>query len=152
MAIIPVTTAGYRTRPARLLQLQRNGSLPMAYGTETGTFLVLDLGDTTTVARLLLQKYRVSMTLKTGSDRFFRLPYWHRGCVSYFNRRNYVQITRDVDVDPPTMPLGLTFSFPVEQTVLDKYEKFISGMYLGEITRDTPSSRSSTPFHSRSSS
>ncbi|KAH8996990.1 hypothetical protein EDB86DRAFT_3154786 [Lactarius hatsudake] len=35
------------------------------------------------------------------------------------------------------MPLGLTFSFPVEQMVLDLYEKFISGMYLGEITRDT---------------
>ncbi|KAH9017969.1 hypothetical protein EDB85DRAFT_2014028 [Lactarius pseudohatsudake] len=35
------------------------------------------------------------------------------------------------------MPLGLTFSFPVEQMVPDKYEKFISGMYLGEITRDT---------------
>ncbi|KAH9008083.1 hypothetical protein EDB84DRAFT_1552218 [Lactarius hengduanensis] len=29
------------------------------------------------------------------------------------------------------MPLGLTFSFPVERT------KFISGMYLGEITRNT---------------
>ncbi|KAH8984619.1 hypothetical protein EDB92DRAFT_1950679 [Lactarius akahatsu] len=35
------------------------------------------------------------------------------------------------------MPLGLTFSFPVKRTVLDKYEKFISGMYLGEITRNT---------------
>ncbi|KAH9068266.1 hypothetical protein EDB83DRAFT_2314750 [Lactarius deliciosus] len=35
------------------------------------------------------------------------------------------------------MPLGLTFSFPVEQMVLDKHEKFISGMYLGKITRDT---------------
>ncbi|KAH9014677.1 hypothetical protein EDB84DRAFT_1568044 [Lactarius hengduanensis] len=27
------------------------------------------------------------------------------------------------------MPLSLTFSFPVEQMVPDKYEKFISGMY-----------------------
>ncbi|KAH9008372.1 hypothetical protein EDB85DRAFT_2066878 [Lactarius pseudohatsudake] len=37
------------------------------------------------------------------------------------------------------MPLGLTLSFPVEQMVPDKCEKFISGMYrdLGEITRDT---------------
>ncbi|KAH9168909.1 hypothetical protein EDB89DRAFT_2244939 [Lactarius sanguifluus] len=110
MAIIPVTTAGYRTRPARLLQLQRNGSLPMAcrsslfryfppFNLGPGpvhhtisvlhshsslacqikcrcTFLVLDLGDTATVARLLLQqKYHVSKTLKTGSDRFFRSDY-----------------------------------------------------------------------------
>ncbi|KAH9057738.1 hypothetical protein EDB87DRAFT_1685901 [Lactarius vividus] len=35
------------------------------------------------------------------------------------------------------MPLGLTSSFPVEQTVLDTYEKLISGMYLGEIARNS---------------
>ncbi|KAH9032133.1 hypothetical protein EDB85DRAFT_2145693 [Lactarius pseudohatsudake] len=35
------------------------------------------------------------------------------------------------------MPLFPTFSFPAEQTVLDKYEKFISGIYHGEITRNT---------------
>ncbi|KAH9057742.1 hypothetical protein EDB87DRAFT_1578476 [Lactarius vividus] len=46
-----------------------------------------------------------------------------------------VEIARDVD--SLAMPLGLTSSFPVEQTILDKYEKFISGMYLGEITRNT---------------
>ena len=31
-----------------------------------------------------------------------------------------VQDASDVEVDSPTVPLGLTFSFPVEQTALDK--------------------------------
>ncbi len=31
-----------------------------------------------------------------------------------------VQNASDVDVDSPTVPLGLRFSFPVEQTALDK--------------------------------
>ncbi|KAH9016485.1 hypothetical protein EDB85DRAFT_2155881 [Lactarius pseudohatsudake] len=35
------------------------------------------------------------------------------------------------------MPLFPTFSFPAEQTVLEKYENFISGIYHGEITRNT---------------
>ncbi|KAH9008444.1 hypothetical protein EDB83DRAFT_2456477 [Lactarius deliciosus] len=35
------------------------------------------------------------------------------------------------------MSFCLTFSFPTEQTVLDKYENFISETYLGEITRNT---------------
>jgi len=31
-----------------------------------------------------------------------------------------VQNASDVDVDSPTVPLGLTFSFPVKQTAFDK--------------------------------
>ncbi|KAH9030231.1 hypothetical protein EDB83DRAFT_1850945 [Lactarius deliciosus] len=165
MAAIPVTTAGYRTRPARLLQLQRNGSLPMAcrsslfryfppfnlgpgyYHPIRGSSHNLDptfafvTGVPNQVQMLLLQKYRVSETLKTGSDRFFRSDYL-TGTVDAFltstaELQRDVQIARDVDVDSHTMHLGLTFSFPVEQMVLDKHEKFISGMYLGKITRDT---------------
>ncbi|KAH8984615.1 hypothetical protein EDB92DRAFT_2105911 [Lactarius akahatsu] len=48
-----------------------------------------------------------------------------------------VQITRDVDVDSSAMSLGLKFSFPIEQTVLDGYSKFISGIYHCEIMRNT---------------
>ncbi|KAH8997021.1 hypothetical protein EDB86DRAFT_3076957 [Lactarius hatsudake] len=78
--------------------------------------------------RLLLPRISPSSDYLTGTVDVF--------LTSTAGLQGDVQITRDVDVDP-TMPLGLTFSFPVKQMVLDKYEKFISGMYLSEIMRDT---------------
>ncbi|KAJ7367923.1 hypothetical protein DFH08DRAFT_8902 [Mycena albidolilacea] len=101
-------------------------------GTETGTFLALDLGGTNmrvcevvlhgdTTFTLRQQKYKVSDALKTGEasvlfdyladsvDAFLT----SHPPSSHGNRDPFAEPTSDV------VHLGLTFSFPVEQTALD---------------------------------
>jgi len=100
-------------------------------GTETGTFLALDLGGTNLrVCKVVLngdktfdlvqQKYKVSTALKTGEatalfdylaesvDAFLTI---HSCNDSISQDDNSATASTDV-------PLGLTFSFPVEQTAL----------------------------------
>ncbi|KAI9456980.1 hexokinase-domain-containing protein [Lactarius psammicola] len=103
-------------------------------GTETGTFLALDLGGTNLrvcqvelngdkTFTLKQQKYRVSETLKTGEATTL-FDYLADSVDAFLTSttelQEDVQDTSGVEVDSPTMPLGLTFSFPVEQTALDK--------------------------------
>jgi len=103
-------------------------------GTETGTFLALDLGGTNLrvcqvelhgnkTFTLKSQKYRVSEALKTGEatvlfdyladsvDAFLTLNTESPPSPSEPNT---------FDIESPAIPLGLTFSFPVEQTARDK--------------------------------
>ncbi|KAJ6516349.1 hypothetical protein C8R45DRAFT_1059158 [Mycena sanguinolenta] len=102
-------------------------------GTETGTFLALDLdgtdmrvcevvlhGDTTFTLRQ--QKYKVSDALKTGeatvlfdylADAVDAFPTSHAPPSSHGKGDPFSQPSADV------VHLGLSFSFPVEQTALD---------------------------------
>ncbi|KAJ7781622.1 hypothetical protein B0H16DRAFT_1499098 [Mycena metata] len=102
-------------------------------GTETGTFLALDLGGTNMrVCEVVLhgdktftlrqQKYKVSTALKTGeatalfdylADSVDAFLTSHPPTDSPAGRGNPLEPTPDV------VHLGLTFSFPVEQTALD---------------------------------
>ncbi|KAI0959286.1 hypothetical protein AcW1_004152 [Taiwanofungus camphoratus] len=112
-------------------------------GTETGTFLALDLGGTNLRVcevqllgnhdfRLRQQKYRVSEQLKTGeaSALFDYLADSVDAFLTEFSESNSpIALTTPVSsAGPdafnlpvqPAIPLGLTFSFPVEQTALDQ--------------------------------
>ncbi|KIP09830.1 hypothetical protein PHLGIDRAFT_125977 [Phlebiopsis gigantea 11061_1 CR5-6] len=112
-------------------------------GSETGTFLALDLGGTNLrVCEVKLlgnhqftlrqQKYRVSDALKTGEasalfdyladsvDAFLTTP-----TVSPTTAASnpFAGSSAIDEIDPeadPALPLGLTFSFPVEQTALNE--------------------------------
>lgn len=106
-------------------------------GTETGTFLALDLGGTNLrvcqvelngdrTFTLKQQKYRVSEALKTGEATVLfdyladSVDAFLTSTTSTAETQEDAQEASDVDADSPTVPLGLTFSFPVEQTALDK--------------------------------
>jgi len=94
-------------------------------GTETGTFLAVDLGGTNLrVCEVVLygngkfdlraEKFKVSMDLKTGTAT--ALFDYIANCVDAF-----VNMSRHAaNVEDDVLSLGLTFSFPVEQTALDK--------------------------------
>ncbi|KAI0346990.1 hexokinase [Trametopsis cervina] len=112
-------------------------------GSETGTFLALDLGGTNLrVCEIKLlgnheftlrqQKYKVSEALKTGEasalfdyladsvDAFLTTPSVSPTTSSANPFATSSAIDElDPDVDP-ALPLGLTFSFPVEQTALNQ--------------------------------
>ncbi|KAF8204848.1 hexokinase [Pholiota molesta] len=101
-------------------------------GTETGTFLALDLGGTNLrvcevvlngdkTFNLVQQKYRVSETLKTGEATAL-FDYLADSVDAFLTTHATTDYTSPAD-DPTTSPagdvhLGLTFSFPVEQTAL----------------------------------
>ncbi|KAJ8086161.1 hypothetical protein PM082_004983 [Marasmius tenuissimus] len=93
-------------------------------GTETGTFLALDLGGTNLrVCEVVLngdktfslrqQKYKVSETLKTGEAT--ALFDYLAASVDAFLTNHPAQ---DYGSQSDVVHLGLTFSFPVEQTAL----------------------------------
>ncbi|KAI6151745.1 hypothetical protein BKA82DRAFT_4102876 [Pisolithus tinctorius] len=110
-------------------------------GSEKGTFLALDLGGTNLrvcevnlhgdkTFSLRQQKYKVSDALKTGeattlfdyladSVDAFLTDSGSPNCAlpPSLARRNLAEVSDEEDV--PYIPLGLTFSFPVEQTALD---------------------------------
>ncbi|PPQ66277.1 hypothetical protein CVT26_010961 [Gymnopilus dilepis] len=102
-------------------------------GTETGTFLALDLGGTNLrvcevvlhgnkTFSLVQQKYRVSDALKTGEATalFDYLADSVDAFLTTHATTDYVTPTEDESLkEQPTVHLGLTFSFPVEQTALD---------------------------------
>ncbi|KAH9983484.1 hypothetical protein BJV74DRAFT_776972 [Russula compacta] len=103
-------------------------------GTETGTFLALDLGGTNLrvcqvelhgnkTFTLKQQKYRLSEALKTGeatvlfdylADSVDAFLTSNTESHEFSHKLNYI------NADSRAIPLGLTFSFPVEQTALDK--------------------------------
>ncbi|KZT26882.1 hypothetical protein NEOLEDRAFT_1177072 [Neolentinus lepideus HHB14362 ss-1] len=96
-------------------------------GTETGTFLALDLGGTNlrvcevelhgnNTFTLRQQKYKVSETLKTGEATV--LFDYLADSVDEFLTDYASSSAPQGDLD--RIPLGLTFSFPVEQTALDE--------------------------------
>ncbi|KAA1466029.1 hexokinase [Dentipellis sp. KUC8613] len=102
-------------------------------GTETGTFLALDLGGTNLrvcqvelrgdkTFTLRQQKYKVSEALKTGEA--VTLFDYMADSVDAFLTSSPSGVASlppsldDEEKDP--LPLGLTFSFPVEQTALDQ--------------------------------
>ncbi|KAG6849636.1 hypothetical protein H0H93_006759 [Arthromyces matolae] len=101
-------------------------------GTETGTFLALDLGGTNLrVCEVVLngdktfslrqQKYRVSESLKTGEATVL----FDRSVADYLADSVDAFLTTHAasaygdSHDQDVVHLGLTFSFPVEQTALD---------------------------------
>ncbi|TFY67589.1 hypothetical protein EVG20_g3881 [Dentipellis fragilis] len=102
-------------------------------GTETGTFLALDLGGTNLrvcqvelrgdkTFTLRQQKYKVSEALKTGEA--VTLFDYMADSVDAFLTSSPSGVASlppsldEEEKDP--LPLGLTFSFPVEQTALDQ--------------------------------
>ncbi|KAI9510953.1 hypothetical protein F5148DRAFT_1174805 [Russula earlei] len=102
-------------------------------GTETGTFLALDLGGTNLrvcqvdlhgdkTFTLKQRKFRVSEALKTGEATVL-FDYLADSVDAFLTSTTGSEELSDqqnsVDVDSPEVPLGLTFSFPVEQTALD---------------------------------
>ncbi|KAI0363728.1 hypothetical protein BV20DRAFT_1006931 [Pilatotrama ljubarskyi] len=112
-------------------------------GTETGTFLALDLGGTNLrVCEVELlgnhefvlrqQKYKVSEALKTGeatalfdyladSVDAFLTEFASAVPSSPTDQANPFASPSLADLPPePAVPLGLTFSFPVEQTALNQ--------------------------------
>ncbi|OJT13179.1 Glucokinase [Trametes pubescens] len=112
-------------------------------GTETGTFLALDLGGTNLrVCEVELlgnqefvlrqQKYKVSEALKTGeaTTLFDYLADSVDAFLTEFASAVPASPTAEQanpfaspslnDLPDPTVPLGLTFSFPVEQTALNR--------------------------------
>ncbi|CCM04017.1 uncharacterized protein FIBRA_06174 [Fibroporia radiculosa] len=105
-------------------------------GTETGTFLALDLGGTNLRVcevtllgnhdfRLRQQKYKVSEALKTGEATvlFDYLADSVDAFLTEFSSATGSPVSTSVanPFDSPTeVPLGLTFSFPVEQTALNE--------------------------------
>ncbi|KAH7100570.1 hexokinase-domain-containing protein [Auriculariales sp. MPI-PUGE-AT-0066] len=91
-------------------------------GSETGTFLALDLGGTNLRVcevkllgnkkfELRQQKYKVSDTLKTGEA--VALFNYMADCVDVFLTENQTNVQ-----DGEDLYLGFTFSFPVEQRAL----------------------------------
>ncbi|KAF8911877.1 hypothetical protein CPB85DRAFT_1455140 [Mucidula mucida] len=101
-------------------------------GTETGTFLALDLGGTNlrvcevvlngdTTFSLRQQKYKVSDTLKTGEASVL-FDYLADSVDAFLTTNSETDPSpppfQDLDA-PDVLPLGLTFSFPVEQSALD---------------------------------
>ncbi|EPT03115.1 hypothetical protein FOMPIDRAFT_1022483 [Fomitopsis schrenkii] len=107
-------------------------------GTETGTYLALDLGGTNLrVCEVTLlgnheftikqQKYKVSEALKTGEASVL-FDYLADSVDAFLTEQSSVgspiSPSRDIlnpfdSISTPTVPLGLTFSFPVEQTALN---------------------------------
>ncbi|KAJ3759192.1 hypothetical protein EV360DRAFT_42333 [Lentinula raphanica] len=97
-------------------------------GSETGTFLALDLGGTNLrvcevvlngdkTFRLRQQKYKVSDQLKTGEATV--LFDYLADSVDAFLTTHPPESPLSPDAEvPDVLPLGLTFSFPVEQTAL----------------------------------
>ncbi|VDC06234.1 unnamed protein product [Peniophora sp. CBMAI 1063] len=101
-------------------------------GTETGTFLALDLGGTNLrVCRVDLhgdktfsltqQKYKVSEALKTGEVSTL-FDYMADSVDAFLTEHSSADSPTNptAPTDSPILPLGLTFSFPVEQTALDE--------------------------------
>ncbi|KAJ7937401.1 hypothetical protein B0H13DRAFT_2425519 [Mycena leptocephala] len=97
-------------------------------GTETGTFLALDLGGTNmrvcevvlhgdTTFTLRQQKYKVSDALKTGEAT--ALFDYLADSVDAFLTSHPPSDSPSGGPTPDVVHLGLTFSFPVEQTALD---------------------------------
>ncbi|KAJ3807884.1 hypothetical protein F5876DRAFT_47169 [Lentinula aff. lateritia] len=100
-------------------------------GTETGTFLALDLGGTNLrVCQVVLngdksfnlrqQKYKLSDTLKTGEARvlFDYLADSVDAFLTMHPPESPDSESPESESVPDVLPLGLTFSFPVEQTAL----------------------------------
>ncbi|KAG5644937.1 hypothetical protein DXG03_007402 [Asterophora parasitica] len=96
-------------------------------GTETGTFLALDLGGTNLrVCEVILngdktfslrqQKYKVSDALKTGEAT--ALFDYLADSVDAFLTQHAASSHEHTTDSPDVVHLGLTFSFPVEQTAL----------------------------------
>ncbi|KZV71425.1 hypothetical protein PENSPDRAFT_605978 [Peniophora sp. CONT] len=101
-------------------------------GTETGTFLALDLGGTNLrVCRVDLhgdktfsltqQKYKVSDALKNGEVTTL-FDYMADSVDAFLTENTSTSSPTDpaAPTDSSVLPLGLTFSFPVEQTALDE--------------------------------
>jgi hexokinase len=101
-------------------------------GSETGTFLALDLGGTNLrVCEVTLlgdktfslrqQKYKVSETLKTGevTTLFDYLADSVDAFLTDTPSQGPDSHVSHADGDSPYVPLALTFSFPVEQSALD---------------------------------
>ncbi|KAK0206198.1 hypothetical protein DFS33DRAFT_565432 [Desarmillaria ectypa] len=97
-------------------------------GTEIGTFLALDLGGTNLrVCEVVLngdktfslrqQKYKVSDTLKTGEASVL-FDYLADSVDAFLTTHSKDSVPSSGD-SPDVLPLGLTFSFPVEQTALN---------------------------------
>ncbi|KAF8165126.1 hexokinase [Crassisporium funariophilum] len=102
-------------------------------GTETGTFLALDLGGTNLrvcevvlngdkTFNLVQQKYKVSETLKTGEATAL-FDYLADSVDAFLTTHatiNYTDLQDDASgaAASTALHLGLTFSFPVEQTAL----------------------------------
>ncbi|KAJ3568406.1 hypothetical protein NP233_g5735 [Leucocoprinus birnbaumii] len=98
-------------------------------GTEKGTFLALDLGGTNLrVCEVVLngdktfslrqQKYRVTEALKTG-EAIALFDYLADSVDAFLTTEASVDYTSQTDKPADVIHLGLTFSFPVEQTALD---------------------------------
>ncbi|KAI0029527.1 hexokinase-domain-containing protein [Vararia minispora EC-137] len=100
-------------------------------GTETGTFLALDLGGTNLrvcqvdlngdqTFNLKQQKYKVSEQLKTGEATAL-FDYMADSVDAFLTEQSSSPtVPTGSGPDSLSLPLGLTFSFPVEQTALDK--------------------------------
>ncbi|KAG2148061.1 hexokinase [Suillus clintonianus] len=101
-------------------------------GSETGTFLALDLGGTNLrVCEVTLlgdktfslrqQKYKVSEALKTGevTTLFDYLADSVDAFLTDTPSQGHGSHVSHADEDSPYVPLALTFSFPVEQSALD---------------------------------
>lgn len=97
-------------------------------GTETGTFLALDLGGTNLrvcevqlhgdqTFTLRQQKYKVSTALKTGEASVL-FDYLADSVDAFLTDSGYD--FPDEASPESALPLGFTFSFPVEQTALDR--------------------------------
>ncbi|KAJ7283432.1 hypothetical protein C8J57DRAFT_1054460 [Mycena rebaudengoi] len=100
-------------------------------GTETGTFLALDLGGTNmrvcevvlkgdTTFSLRQQKYKVSDALKSGEATAL-FDYLADSVDAFLTSHPPTDVSSGPGgaQAPDVLPLGLTFSFPVEQTALD---------------------------------
>ncbi|KAF8211515.1 hexokinase [Mycena galopus ATCC 62051] len=101
-------------------------------GTETGTFLALDLGGTNmrvcevvlhgdTTFTLRQQKYKVSDALKTGEATVL-FDYLADSVDAFLTSHppsSHGETDPFAQPAPDVVHLGLTFSFPVEQTALD---------------------------------
>ncbi|KAF5357599.1 hypothetical protein D9758_007415 [Tetrapyrgos nigripes] len=102
-------------------------------GTETGTFLALDLGGTNLrvcevnlqgdqTFSLRQQKYKVSDTLKTG-EAVALFDYLAASVDAFLTSHPPLSPKEDRSSSNASahdfLPLGLTFSFPVEQTALN---------------------------------
>ncbi|KAJ3802687.1 hypothetical protein GGU11DRAFT_764630 [Lentinula aff. detonsa] len=97
-------------------------------GSEIGTFLALDLGGTNLrvcevvlngdkTFRLRQQKYKVSDQLKTGEATVL-FDYLADSVDAFLTTHPPESPTSPISDVPDVLPLGLTFSFPVEQTAL----------------------------------
>lgn len=98
-------------------------------GTEKGTFFALDLGGTNLrVCEVVLngdktfslrqQKYRVTESLKTGEATAL-FDYLASSVDAFLSTESSVDYSAQTSTAAGEIHLGLTFSFPVEQTALD---------------------------------